>query len=178
MASAAILVSPRLHAAPIHHDRDARSLRPNGSPRWRPPRAYKTWSEYLTGGAERLVDDRSSAGDTGGRSGDLEGIRTDPARNEPVVQFFLYKQSLDPTRFDHYHPKVSKALTRLSASTPPINFVSPPATTPGDSTSSPPTQRQSITPIPEPGTLLLAVGFLGWGVWRFRRPRPGARDSD
>ena len=35
-----------------------------------------------------------------------KSIRNDPPPDtSAVVQFFLYRQSMDPTRFDHYHPR-------------------------------------------------------------------------
>jgi len=104
-----------------------------------------------------------------------KAIRTDPGDTSPWLQFMLYKQSLDPARFAFFHPKVSKALNRLSAATTTqAQAVNPPSTTPSGSTSSPPTEAQSITPIPEPRTWLLALGLTGWGVWRFRRRELGS----
>ncbi len=140
--------------------------------------AFRSWPDYLIGGPSVWSKVAHPPVTPGVESSIWKAIRTDPGETSPWIQFMLYKQSVDPTRFAFYHPKVSVALNRLSAETTQSQFVSPPATTPSSGTSSPPTQAQSITPIPEPGTLLLAVGLLGWGAWRFRRPRSGTGDSD
>jgi hypothetical protein len=140
--------------------------------------AYRTWSEYLTGGPSVWSTVIHPPVTPSVESAIWKAIRTDPGESSPWVQFMLYKQSLDPARFAFFHPKVSVALDRLSkATTTRAQFVSPPATMPSGSTTSP-TEGQSITSIPEPATWLLAMGLTWWGVWRFRRPRTGADERE
>ena len=57
---------------------------------------------------------RASAGDAGGRVGDLEERQDRPERDRTRwSNFLLWKQSLDPTRFAHYHPKLAPALHKI-----------------------------------------------------------------
>jgi hypothetical protein len=128
-----------------------------------------------------------------------EGLRgADPAAN-PDVQYLLWRQSLDPPRFDHYHPRVAAALQSLlpAATSAPSPSASPapeaeqaggppPATTgstPPPVTPPPATGPESLTPppsdspppaaIPEPETLPMALILIAAGLWwRFRQPRP------
>jgi hypothetical protein len=102
-----------------------------------------------------------------------KAIRSDRGEESPWIRFLLWKQSLNPTRFARFHPRVALALDRISAS--PIQAQVLPATTPttnpatgSGGTSEPPTEGQQI---PEPSTWLIALGMAGWGVWRHRRTR-------
>ena len=44
-----------------------------------------------------------------------KSVRTDPGGTDPMVNFLLWKQSLDPTRFAHYHPKLAPVLHKIAA---------------------------------------------------------------
>ena len=111
------------------------------------------------------------------RSSIWESVRTDPGGVEPMVAYLLWKQSLDPTRFAFYHPKLAPALDKILKATPtaPVapQELNPPSTsTPGDTPSTPSTttSEQGLNPpAPEPSTLLVALGMAGWSIWQARR---------
>ena len=66
------------------------------------------------GWAERLVDRCPSCLDAGIEAEMWKSIKSDPPPNtDAVVQFFQYRQSVDPNRFDHYHPKVAASLAKI-----------------------------------------------------------------
>ena len=101
-------------------------------------------------------------------------LRSDDAESSAWVQFLLWKQSLDPARFAHYHPKVAPVLDRISAASLGTQAITPPATNSGTPATplTPLVQPQSLTStVPEPGPLLLALGMTGWGLWWRRRGR-------
>jgi len=154
----------RVEAAPIHsnharHDAQEASLaRASMS---------QSWSEYLMGGPSVWSSVIHPRVTPAVELAIWKAIRTDPGDTSPWIQFLLYKQSLDPVRFAHYHPRVSLALNRLSASTTVAQVVTPESsTTPTGGTTTPVTQAQEI---PEPATWLLAIGLAGWGAWWRRR---------
>ena len=92
-------------------------------------------------------------------------VRTDPPPElSPLVENMIFKQSLDPARFDHYHPRLARALAKIEA-----QLISPATTTP--TTSVAPTEPQQISPepVPEPATLLLTIGMASYALWRRRR---------
>jgi PEP-CTERM motif len=94
---------------------------------------------------------------------------TDAASN-PMVEFLLWKQSLDPARFARYHPHVAPILTRISTASLGSQTTAP--STPTSTGPTPVTQPQTLTPtVPEPGPWLLALGMTGWGLWWRRRHR-------
>ncbi|MFI5460835.1 MAG: PEP-CTERM sorting domain-containing protein [Isosphaerales bacterium] len=128
---------------------------------------YQSWSGYLMGGPSvwsSVIHPRITPAV---ESAIWKAIRTDPGETSPWIQFMLYKQSLDPVRFAHYHPNLSPALNRLSASSTVAQVVTPgSSTTPNGGTATPLTLGQEI---PEPATWLLAIGLAGWGAWWRRR---------
>ena len=65
-----------------------------------------------------------------------------------MVHYLLWKQSLDPTRFAHYHPKLAPALDKIlkEAQTAPVapQELNPPSTsTSGETPSTPSTTTAS-----------------------------------
>jgi PEP-CTERM motif len=138
----------------------------------------RTWSEYLLGGPSVWSSVAHPALNSAIESAMWKAIKSDPPPNiDAVVQFFLYKQSLDPARFDHYHPRVGAAMAKIKAELAAQSTTPPTATT---STATTPTdQAQSLTPpgstspnensIPEPATILLAIGMAGYALWWRRR---------
>ena len=106
-----------------------------------------------------------------------KSIKSDPPPNtDAVVQFFQYRQSVDPKRFDHYHPKVAAALAKIAAEAakPTASTTSTTSTTssPTDQaqTLGPPTTAPAeVTPVPEPATFLLTIGMAGYALWWRRR---------
>jgi hypothetical protein len=107
-------------------------------------------------------------------------IRADQMAH-PMIQFLLWKQSLDPTRFARYHPKLSPALHRIArwhTSAPPL-VIPTPTTSGGTATSNsspptpPPTEPQNLIPdsTPEPSSMLIAAALAAWAVVRTRYGR-------
>jgi len=93
-----------------------------------------------------------------------QDLKTDPGGSDLMIQWLLWKQSLDPTRFDSNHPEVSVALTQ---------FKTP--TTGSQQVGNPPKHHHSGggsvqgQVIPEPSTWLLALTMTGLGLWWRRR---------
>src|ERR1700678_94000 len=70
--------------------------------------ANPSWSQYLIGGPSVWSSVAHPALTPAIEAEMWKSIRSDPPPDtSAVVQFFLYRQSLDPTRFDHYHPHVA-----------------------------------------------------------------------
>jgi hypothetical protein len=142
--------------------------------------AGSSWSEYLLGGP-RVWDTVPHPLVTEAVKQEIrKALKTDPGATAPIVQFLLNKQSLDPTRFDHYHPNLVGPLARIAATIPSTStpttgaqVLTSPSTTPS-TPSTPSTGSQSLggaspAATPEPGALLLAIGMTGWAVWWRRR---------
>lgn len=136
-----------------------------------------TWSEYLMGGPSVWSTVAHPMLTPAIEAEMWKSIRTDPPPDtDAVVQFFLYRQSLDPARFDHYHPRVAAALSKIESEAATAS------TTPATSSTTPTDQAQQITPpsspasspgvetVPEPATILLTVGMAAYAVW-WRRSR-------
>jgi hypothetical protein len=147
--------SNQAEAAAIHHAHDS-TLIDHAS--------YRTWSEYLMGGPSVWSNVAHPQLTQGIEASMWKAIRSDPPPDiDAVVQFFLYRQSLDPARFDHYHPKVGAAMDRIKA-----EEATPTTTT---STTTPTDQAQELNPtaVPEPASLFLTVGMAGYAIWWRRR---------
>jgi hypothetical protein len=133
---------------------------------------FKEWSKYLLAGPTVWAKVEHPPVTDAIRSAIWQSVRTDPGGTDPMVDFLLWKQSLDPTRFAHYHPKLAPALHRieLARSSPTlVSQATPPTTTTGSTGPSPtpPTVApQNLIPgaAPEPGTLLLAACMMAWAV--------------
>lgn len=98
-------------------------------------------------------------------------IDTDPGGTNPMIEFLLWKQSLDPVRFDHYHPKIGPAIDRLVARAPktPTQAVNPTTVSTGTSTPSEGQQLTGPVATPEPSTWIMTIGLAGWALSRRRR---------
>lgn len=144
-----------------------------------------SWSEYLLGGP-RVWDHVPHPPVTEAVKHEIsKALKTDPGGTALIVQFLLNKQSLDPARFDHYHPKLVRPLSKFETSTSPTTTTGAQVLGPGSSTPqpteaqttdspSPPTEAQttgspSAQNVPEPEAPLLAIGMVGWAVWWRRR---------
>src|SRR5262249_51834710 len=152
-------------AAPIQgiHKKDAAEVLAERYSRFHP------WSAYLLGGPSvwthvvhpRVTPDVETA--------IWHAIRSDRGERSPWIRFLLYKQSLNPTRFARFHPKVALALDRISATPVAAKVLTPtPSSNSPDTGTASPLQAQQI---PEPATWLLAFGLAGWGAWWRRRAR-------
>jgi PEP-CTERM motif len=133
--------------------------------------AFNTWSEFLKGGPSVWATHEHPIWDYTVREAVWKDIKTDPGGTSPMIDFLLWKQSLDPTRFDLYHPKIGPAIDKL-VNTPPTQVQSSAPTTTSTSSTSP-SEGQTISPpgteTPEPSTWLVAIGMAGWALWRRRR---------
>jgi hypothetical protein len=180
--------------AEARHARDAAVNRAVHEDSAAHPGIFRSWSAYLMGGPSvwsTLVHPpvtqsvetaiwhalKTDPGDTARPAARGEGGRR-PAEGSsasPWIEFLLWKRSLDEARFDHFHPKVSRALGKLSAPQTGTQGTTPAASNPGSGTSTPPVQGQQIqpNPVPEPGSFLVALGLAGWGLWWRRRARSG-----
>ncbi len=99
-----------------------------------------------------------------------KAIKTDPGGTAPIIDYLLWKQSLDPTRFDRFHPKIGPAIDKLVKPTPTQVLSPPPPSTPTSPSS--PSEGQVLSPgtqTPEPSTWLVAISMAGWALWRRRR---------
>ena len=130
----------------VHHHDDAPS-RSGG---------LQAWSRYLMARTECLDGGRPSALNPDIEASMWKSIRSDPPPDtSPVVNFFLWKQSLDPARFDHYHPNSLPVLCqdRSRSSSTAGNRRSP--RRPTSATTHPPILPTPSTsrPVAEPATL-------------------------
>ncbi len=148
--------------------------------------AFKQWSRYLLAGPSVWTKVLHPPVTPTVRTAIWQTVKTDPGGADPMVAYLLWKQSLDPTRFAFYHPKLAPALNKIAKATPtaPQSLIPPttttssgtpssttPTTSTGTSTtpSTPSEQGLNPPPIPEPGTLWIVLGMAGWGIWRSRR---------
>jgi hypothetical protein len=138
--------------------------------------ALEEWSRYLSRGPNfwlRVVHPPITQAI---KSSIWESLKTDPGGTEAMVRYLLWKQSLDPLRFDHFHPRVASILTRIASARTPSAQLLPPPSIPVVSPSPPTVQspvvldeNPSPPPVSEPGSLLVALGIAGWWVRRSRR---------
>jgi hypothetical protein len=100
-------------------------------------------------------------------------IKTDPGGEDPVIAFLLWKRSLDPVRFDRFHPRIGPAIEKLK--TPTIvqaTTSSSPSSPSTPAAPPPPTEGQQLGPptaTPEPSTWLMTIGMAAWAIWQSRR---------
>lgn len=141
---------------------------------------FKAWSRYLLAGPTAWATVPHPLWDSTVRAAVWESIKTDPGPSDPMINFLLWKQSLDPTRFAYWHPKLAPALHKIAMARKVAALA--PQTGPttmgsgsggGTSTSpgtTPTTWPQNLTPppVPEPGMLLVAATMTAWA---FRRTR-------
>ena len=82
----------------------------------------------------------------------------------PFTNYLKWRQSLDPARFDYYHPRVAYLLSLENVSTPAIvsTPVVPPVVQPQAQTITPPPllPPQAQTVVPEPGSLSVALAMI------------------
>ena len=148
-------------AAAIHHARKALAV---------DAASNRTWSEYLLGGPTVWSSVAHPALTPAIEASMWKAIRSDPPPDtNAVVQFFLFKQSLDPPRFDHFHPKVAASLAKIKSEM--VTPTTSTSTVPTTSTTTPTDQAQQLTPptVPEPATWLLTFGMAGYALWSRRR---------
>jgi hypothetical protein len=137
--------------------------------------AGASWSEYLLGGPTVWDTVTHPLLTEAVKLEMRRALKTDPGGTALIVQFLLNKQSLDPARFDHYHPRLVPLLAKFKT---PTTAITTPTTTGAQVLTQPsttlPTEAQttggpSTQTVPEPEALLLAIGMIGWAVWWRRR---------
>jgi hypothetical protein len=145
---------------------------------------FRQWSKYLFEGPQVWTHQLHPPVSAEVRTAIWQSVRTDPGGTDPMVSYLLWKQSLDPTRFALYHPKLAPALRRISLarSSPTLPPLAPPtmtgstspSPTPSTPSTVPTTSPQNLIPgaTPEPSTLLLAACMTAWAV-RTLRHRQG-----
>ena len=82
----------------------------------------------------------------------------------PFVEYLDWRRSLDPTRFDRYHPIVGPELSRF---VPTVTSVPAASATGGGHRPFNPTPQN----LPEPGTLGIAIVLIGAGLAMRNRSR-------
>ena len=87
----------------------------------------------------------------------------------PFVDYLLWRRSLDPARFDHFHPFVGPRLAALDSN---LSAASIPTIQSQSLVPPPPLKVSPETITPEPGSLAISVGLLGAGAWWRRRWSP------
>jgi hypothetical protein len=171
-----LVSSPRAIASAIHHADKADKA--DKAAAATDAGMNQSWSEYLMGGPTVWSKVAHPGLSAAIESEMWKAIKSDPPPDtDAVVQFFLYKQSLDPARFDHYHPRVAASLAKIKSeaatagATPTTSTSSTGSTPPGQGAqtlgSGPSSPNVSETP--EPGALLLAIGMAGYAIWWRRR---------
>jgi hypothetical protein len=148
---------------------------------------FKEWSKYLLKGPSLWAKAEHPPVTAAVWSAIWQSVRTDPGASDPMVNFLLWKQSIDPPRFAHYHPTLAPALHRIALARSSPKLLSHVLTTatnscgPSTSPSNHPThptitsQHNLIPPsVPEPSMLLIAAGMTAWAVRAVRgRNREG-----
>ncbi len=100
----------------------------------------------------------------------------------PFVDYLEWRRSLNPARFDHYHPRIANALAQFLTPPTPITTLTatptaasptgtPRSATQGDTTTMPQTTQFQNT-VPEPGAFAATFTLFGLGLWwraRLRR---------
>lgn len=144
---------------------------------------FKSWSRYLLAGPMAWSTIAHPSVTPAVRSAIWVSVRTNPSPADPMVNFLLWKQSIDPTRFDRYHPHLAPALRQVAMSRtlrpPAITPAGPPSiwgttgvsntpTTVTTTTTTTTAQDRLYPPaVPEPGMVLIAAGMTAWFVRRF-----------
>lgn len=151
---------------------------PSAVPQWSSPTAEPTpvmrqWSHYLIAGPKTWAHAEHPAWTESVRHAAMVSVHQDPGRTDLMANFLLWRQSLDPARFNHYHPGFVRALHRITMLRSRMLAPSqgPATSSPGGPSTCATISPQDATPptVPEPGSLLLAAGLSAWCVRRMRR---------
>jgi hypothetical protein len=156
-------------------------------------RVFQAWSNYLAQGPDTWSQTHAPAFTPAIRSTIWQVLRMDTqaqSLNNPMIDYLLWRQSIAPARFTANHPRLSPALSELlnapqlpvtaplpsdpSSQTTVPQGITPPAPLTPPATQSVSPQTVAPPPVPEPGSLILAAGMLGWGLWMRRRIQLGS----
>ncbi|WP_165219053.1 PEP-CTERM sorting domain-containing protein [Aquisphaera insulae] len=150
-------------------------------------RAFAAWNNYLAKGETTWASNRPPDFSPAVRSTIWQIVKSGTQGEQlanPMIEYLLWRRSLNVKRFATYHPNLSPQLAKLlrSPTLPsgapgplPIDTPVPQAVTPPPQTLTPPYSSdplqnpvgQDITPasVPEPNSALLALGMAGVGLW-------------
>lgn len=120
------------------------------------------WARFLAGGESTWASQPSPRYTAGVRNAVVQLINGDPAvaASSPLIEYFVWRRNLDPTRFDSYHPFIGPRLPQEFI--PPVPQVIPPVVPPVDPPLTPPVPSVVPPQVPEPSTLLvLVIGAAG-----------------
>ena len=78
---------------------------------------YSSWSKYLMGGPSVWASVPHPPITAAIRAEIWKDIKTDPGGTDLMIQWLLWKQSVDPARFAFYHPHLAPALNKITATT-------------------------------------------------------------
>lgn len=139
-------------AAPIHSHALATATGPVEQPGLGP-----AWARFLAGGAALWAESKPPR-----IPAHLHLLSQNGQLVEsPFVDYLFWRRSLNPIRFDHYHPSLGPALGNLIPPTTPIPIPTPiPTPTP-----TPNPQPQ----VPEPASVMIALILAGAALWQRRR---------
>jgi hypothetical protein len=158
-------------------------------------RTFVAWSNYLSAGPETWSSKHAPQFTPDIRSTIWQIVHTDTQGEQlanPMIDYLLWRRSLNPHRFDSNHPFLSPKLAELLKTPSLPAGVPPPTYTPVSETATSPQNltgpttsaslplsdpaAQTISPaVPEPGSLVLGLGMLGWGLWWRRRMAQASR---
>lgn len=140
----------------------------------------RTWSSFLAGGAQVWASRGAPRITAAVRVAMAQALGSANPRTSPWVQYLLWRQNLNPIRFNRWHPQMAPYLSNL----PPIKNVCPCACTPPKTIKPQQQHTPGKTPrpgeisppgpsVPEPNTLLISLALIGSGcLWRYRTGRP------
>lgn len=135
----------------------------------------REWSHYLLGGPSVWARVNHPPVTQAIESSIRRSLRTHVGEADPMIQFLVWRMDIAPRRFTHYHPRLAPVLKRLTKTpSAPHQFVpqppAPPSSTSQGGHASPPS-------VPEPDSVLLALGLTAWAAWRGCRHRARAVTS-
>jgi hypothetical protein len=131
-----------------------------------PSRFGPAWSRFLAGGPSLWEVRRAPAIP----SHLVLAVQNGLLVPTPFVDYLLWRRTLDPTRFDRYHPRIGPELSRLS---PSIALTNPPFTRPVPVPlvlAPTPSNPQAQLGTPEPGSFAVLLVLAGaFGAYQRRR---------
>jgi hypothetical protein len=147
-------------------------------------RVFVVWTHYLSAGPETWAKTHAPPFTPAIRTTIWDVLKTETQAQSlanPMIDYLLWRRSLNPRRFAANHPSLSPALAQLlstpslPAGVPPPTFTPVPQSAVSPQTVTPPPlvnpSPQTISPsaIPEPRSWILAVGMTGLALWWRRR---------
>lgn len=153
-------------------------------------KVFVAWTHFLADGETTWSHKAAPVFTPAIRSTIWQVLKTDSqaqSLNNPMIDYLLWRRSLDPQRFLAYHPSLSPALAQLlntpslpvTPPTPTVPAVTPTTVAPQTVSGPPaPSASSSALPpaVPEPSSLLLAVTMTAVGLFfrhRLVRARQG-----